>query len=102
MILPTGNGGFMVLPDNSGPSGPWTSGDTKIVITTLILSLILILIAILIEKLRGFKLREILTLNEDNFRDWLTSYTIISVITFYSIWGLALLGGIGYFIYGLL
>lgn len=102
MILPTGRGGFMVLPDNNGPSGPWTSGDTKVVITILILSVILMLLAILIEKLRGFTLREILTISENNFNDWLTAYTIISVITFYSIWGLALLGGLGYLIYGIL
>lgn len=102
MILPTGSGGFMVLPDDNGPSGPWTNGDTKIAITILILSVILLLIAILVEKLRGFTLREILTLSEDNWNDWLTAYTVISVITFYSIWGLAILGGLGYLIYGML
>ena len=102
MILPTGRGGFMVLPDNSGPSGPWTSGDTKIAITILILSVILLLIAILIEKLRGFTLREILTLSENDFHEWLSAFTIIVVISFYVIWGLTLLGGLGYLIYGIL
>jgi len=93
MILPTGSG---------GPSGPWTSGDTKIVITALILSFILMLIAILVEKLRGFTLREILTLNEDNWNDWLTVYTVSSVCLFYLVWGLTILGGLGYLIYGML
>ena len=102
MILPTSNGGFMVLPDDNGPSGPWTNGDTKIAITILILSVILLLIAILVEKLRGFTLREILTLNEDNWNDWLTVYTVSSVCLFYLVWGLAILGGLGYLIYGML
>lgn len=102
MILPTGRGGFMVLPDNNGPSGPWTNGDTKIVIVTLILSVILMLIAILVEKLRGFKLLEILTLSEKGLNDWLTVYTVSVGIIFYSIWGLAILVGLGYLIYGML
>jgi hypothetical protein len=102
MILPMGRGGIMVIPDSNGPSGPWTSGDTKIVIVTLILAFALMLIAIIIEKLRGFKLREILTLHEEGWNDWLTAYTVISMISGYVIYGLAILGGLGYLIYGML
>jgi hypothetical protein len=102
MIIPTSSGGLIILPDNNGPIGPWTNGDTKIVITILILSLIMLMISVIVEKLRGFTLQEIFTLSEDGWTKLLSAYTIFSVILFYIAWVGGILYGIGYLIYGML
>lgn len=98
MLIPTAGGGMMILPDN-GPSGPWTHGDTKIVIVLMILSAMLMMISVVIEKLRGFTFREIFTLSEDSWSNMLSGFTIMSMLLFYIINGLAILGGLGYLIF---
>ena len=45
-----GNGQMMYIPDtNHGPSGPWTSTDTKITIALLIIFFLISFISIIIE-----------------------------------------------------
>lgn len=98
MLIPTAGGGMMILPDN-GPSGPWTHGDTKIVIVLMILSAMLMMISVVIEKLRGFTFREIFTLDDIENRKLLSGFSIMSIILFYVINGIAILGELGYLIY---
>jgi len=51
MIMPIGGRGqMMYIPDtNHGPSGPWTSTDTKITIALIIIFFLVSLISIVIE-----------------------------------------------------
>jgi hypothetical protein len=51
MIMPIGGRGqMMYIPDtNAGPSGPWTSNDTKITIALLIIFFLISFISIIIE-----------------------------------------------------
>ena len=95
----------MILPDN-GPSGPWTHGDTKIVIVLMILSAMLMMIAVVIEKLRGFTFREIFTisdtLGENGYLKLLSGFSVMSIILFYVIFSFSLLGELGYLIYSII
>ena len=103
IVMPVGRS-VMYIPDsNDGPSGPWTEGDTKIVIVLLIMSAVLFLIGVIIELARGFTIGEILSLGgkSDNPK-YLTIYSGLITICFYSIWGMVILGYIGYQIYNML
>jgi hypothetical protein len=79
-----------------GSSGLWTESDTKIALTILILTFICFLLAIVIEKIRGVSLKDILQVNTST----LLSEAII--LCSYSVFGIAILSFFGYFIYTLL
>ena len=102
MIIPTSNGGSIILLDNNGSTGPWTNEDTKMAFTILMISFIMLLVSVIFEKLRGFTLREIFTLSEDHWSKTLLVYTVISVIFFYLMVFLFILGALGHLIYGML
>ena len=98
IVMPIGKT-VMYIPDgNDGPSGPWTETDTKVVISILVVLLILFVLAVIIELIRGTKLKNILLLD-----DWdMTMFSEMSIICFYGIWGFSLLCYLGYLIFGLL
>lgn len=103
IVMPVGRS-VMYLPDsNSGSSGPWTESDTKVVMVFLIMSALAFLIGVIIELARGFTIGEILSLGgkSDNPKN-LTIYSGLITICFYSIWGMVILGYIGYQIYNML
>jgi hypothetical protein len=89
---------MIILPDYNESVGE----ETKVAITILMLSFIMLLISVIIEQLRGFTLREIFTLNEDHWSSTLLIYTIISIIFFYLMVFLFILGALGHLIYGIL
>lgn len=89
---------MIILPDYNESVGE----DTKVAITILMLSFIMLLISVIIEQLRGFTLREIFTLNEDHWSNTLLIYTIISIVFFYLMVFLFILGALGHLIYGIL
>jgi len=82
--------------DSHGSSGSWTKTDTKITITILILTFILFLLAIVIEKIRGTSWKDIFKVDTST----LLSEAII--ICSYLVFGIAIFGFLGYFIYNLL
>jgi hypothetical protein len=102
IVMPVGKS-LMYIPDsNDGPSGPWTE-DIKIIMVLLIMSAALFLIGVIIELARGFTMREILSINENLVKSkFLTIYSSFMTISFYTIWGLTILGYIGYLIYSIL
>ena len=103
IVMPVGRS-VMYLPDsNSGSSGPWTESDTKLVMVFLIMSALAFLIGVIIELARGFTIGEILSLYEKSGSPkFLTAYSVSVTISFYCIWGMVILGYIGYLIYNML
>ncbi len=82
--------------DSHGSSFSWTETDTEVILTLLILTFILFLLAIVTEKIRGVSLKDIFKVNTSS----LLSEAII--ICFYLVFGIVILGFLGYFIYTLL
>ncbi len=99
VIIPVGKS-VMYMPDgNYKPSGPWTDSDTKFVIVCMILALLLLIIGIVVEKIRGNSIKEALLLDLGGD---ISAFSIFVCICFYSVWGLSILGYLGFLIYNLI
>jgi hypothetical protein len=81
-----------------GSSGSWTETDTKITLSILIVTFILFLFSIILEKIRGTSWKDIFQV--ETYK--LTIFSGLILICSYSVFGIAIFGFLGYFIYTLL
>ena len=103
-----GRGQMMYIPDtNHGPSGPWTSTDTKITIALIIIFFLVSLISIVIEwqfakrKITGKEfLIEVLTcgMSFGSFKYTLSMLTGLTTLFFYIVFAITV---IGFGVYGI-
>jgi hypothetical protein len=111
MFINQPNGGLIYIPDPSNvPSGPWTLNDTKGLIAITIVLFLITLISIIIEwqfaKKRttiGDYLKEVLSSGMSMTTSYMASmFTTMTVLLFYIVFFILVVGSGTYFIMGII